>query len=504
MPFTKNDVIRAIEVLEWLAEELRTPADAHHRLAVVSMLRVLKTQLFSALVDIYEDYEGTIQEAAPPPPPPNLEEIFGMLKIQPRVRQDHGQSISLEGSVTSPAQSHRDVGVSPFSTPPGSVSEFFQPTIDVLPPQDQEVHLTLQTPRPAISDSHDSGHVYGHSHTSVANKRQNGHSRANTLNSATLPHPGQQSSVHQEFGSPFGARVLDAATSLPDISMNRNGHSHMDSPVLSMGHRSTKKSHTRSGSRSSNTHSDHDSRLSSEDYVTHDDATVYFKDEDYYSSDNHLDGSYDGDIRKVTWNKANVGFSAHAASGSDPVNSVIPEDRRLRWEDYRDLGAQVSGGESVGILNRLLASSATELASPTDVKTGSTQSTQKHAREERQEDEGFYSPSHRSKDHSRSKMYLPSEPRMVELFKGDQGFGFSLVGSTETGSYVTGILPGGPCDGVLYRGDQIIMVNNMKIDRMSYVKTAQLFKSIPAASSVMLMVKHNRKGLEELEAVLSD
>lgn len=60
---------------------------------------------------------------------------------------------------------------------------------------------------------------------------------------------------------------------------------------------------------------------------------------------------------------------------------------------------------------------------------------------------------------------------MVQIFRSESGFGFSLVGSAEIGSYIADIKPGGPADGVAYRGDQILMIDDLKIGECAIEKS---------------------------------
>ncbi|KAK0393424.1 hypothetical protein QR680_000206 [Steinernema hermaphroditum] len=74
-----------------------------------------------------------------------------------------------------------------------------------------------------------------------------------------------------------------------------------------------------------------------------------------------------------------------------------------------------------------------------------------------------------------------SHPRIVDLAKTDQGLGFNVMGGREQNSpiYISRIIPGGVADreASLKRGDQLLAVNGVNVERESHEKAVELLKS---------------------------
>ncbi|KAH7723093.1 LIN-7 protein [Aphelenchoides avenae] len=92
-------------------------------------------------------------------------------------------------------------------------------------------------------------------------------------------------------------------------------------------------------------------------------------------------------------------------------------------------------------------------------------------------------------------------PRVVELPKTDQGLGFNVMGGKEQNSpiYISRIIPGGVADrnGGLRRGDQLIAVNGINVERECHETAVRLLKS--AKGQVKLVVRYTPKLLDEME-----
>jgi C-terminal processing protease CtpA/Prc len=70
-------------------------------------------------------------------------------------------------------------------------------------------------------------------------------------------------------------------------------------------------------------------------------------------------------------------------------------------------------------------------------------------------------------------------PRTVHLTKGAQGLGFNIVGGEDDeGIYISAVLPGGVADlsGQVYRGDQLLQVNNTNLTSATHEQAAQALK----------------------------
>ncbi|KAI6197253.1 PDZ/DHR/GLGF domain protein [Aphelenchoides besseyi] len=94
-----------------------------------------------------------------------------------------------------------------------------------------------------------------------------------------------------------------------------------------------------------------------------------------------------------------------------------------------------------------------------------------------------------------------AHPRVIELPKNDQGLGFNVMGGKEQNSpiYVSRIIPGGVADrhGGLKRGDQLIAVNGVNVERECHETAVRLLKN--AKGTVKLVVRYTPKLLDEME-----
>ncbi|KAI1712010.1 PDZ domain (Also known as DHR or GLGF) domain-containing protein [Ditylenchus destructor] len=94
-----------------------------------------------------------------------------------------------------------------------------------------------------------------------------------------------------------------------------------------------------------------------------------------------------------------------------------------------------------------------------------------------------------------------AHPRVIDLPKTDQGLGFNVMGGKEQNSpiYISRIIPGGVADkhGGLKRGDQLIAVNGVNVERECHETAVRLLKN--AKGTVKLVVRYTPKLLDEME-----
>ena len=92
-------------------------------------------------------------------------------------------------------------------------------------------------------------------------------------------------------------------------------------------------------------------------------------------------------------------------------------------------------------------------------------------------------------------------PRVVELEKTPEGFGFNVMGGREQKCpiYISRIIPGGYSDrqGNLRRGDQILSVNGEDLEGAEHSQAVDLLKN--AQGKIKLVVTYSPKILEEME-----
>ncbi|XP_037919256.1 disks large 1 tumor suppressor protein isoform X3 [Hermetia illucens] len=96
---------------------------------------------------------------------------------------------------------------------------------------------------------------------------------------------------------------------------------------------------------------------------------------------------------------------------------------------------------------------------------------------------------------------ITREPRTITIQKGQQGLGFNIVGGEDGhGIYVSFILAGGPADvgGELKRGDQLLTVNNISLKNATHEEAAQALKN--AGGVVTLAAQYRPEDYNRFEA----
>ncbi|CAG4948803.1 unnamed protein product [Colias eurytheme] len=99
----------------------------------------------------------------------------------------------------------------------------------------------------------------------------------------------------------------------------------------------------------------------------------------------------------------------------------------------------------------------------------------------------------------------PEEPRAVELEKGPQGLGFNIVGGEDGhGIYVSFLLAGGPAErsGLLRRGDRLLAVNDTDITHATHEQAAKALKS--TGQNVKLTVVYRPQEYNKFEARINE
>ncbi|XP_065204997.1 disks large 1 tumor suppressor protein isoform X3 [Planococcus citri] len=99
----------------------------------------------------------------------------------------------------------------------------------------------------------------------------------------------------------------------------------------------------------------------------------------------------------------------------------------------------------------------------------------------------------------------PKDVRTVSLARGSTGLGFNIVGGEEgEGIFVSFILAGGPADltGDLKRGDQILTVNGGSLQGANHEEAALALKN--AGQTVTLTVQHRPDEFNRFEAKIQD
>ncbi|XP_065835987.1 disks large homolog 1-like [Oscarella lobularis] len=93
--------------------------------------------------------------------------------------------------------------------------------------------------------------------------------------------------------------------------------------------------------------------------------------------------------------------------------------------------------------------------------------------------------------------------RTVSLTKGSEGLGMSIVGTATTGVFVSMLVSGGYAerDGRLKKGDQILSINGITMEKKSYTDAASVIKQISAGGNVDFVLTSNPAVFAEYERV---
>lgn len=88
----------------------------------------------------------------------------------------------------------------------------------------------------------------------------------------------------------------------------------------------------------------------------------------------------------------------------------------------------------------------------------------------------------------------------TNLFKGPNGFGFTIVGGDELGEFlqIKSIVHDGPADqnGRLNIGDVLVMVNDYNVLYLSHAEVVDMFSKIPAGSEVYIEARRGYEGAD--------
>ncbi|XP_017141910.1 disks large 1 tumor suppressor protein isoform X28 [Drosophila miranda] len=100
---------------------------------------------------------------------------------------------------------------------------------------------------------------------------------------------------------------------------------------------------------------------------------------------------------------------------------------------------------------------------------------------------------------------ITREPRTITIQKGPQGLGFNIVGGEDgQGIYVSFILAGGPADlgSELKRGDQLLSVNNANLTHATHEEAAQALKT--SGGVVTLVAQYRPEEYNRFEARIQE
>uniref|UniRef100_A0A2C9KA59 Disks large homolog 1 n=1 Tax=Biomphalaria glabrata TaxID=6526 RepID=A0A2C9KA59_BIOGL len=541
MPVRKEDAHRALELLEDYHTRLTKPQDRPLKTAIERVIRIFKSRLFQALLDIQEFYESTLLDESktshektletlriaskwerdqpfthsqpkaelPPPPPPQTARPAVPPPVTPRPPRPSRHDS--EDESRRPAinwNTHPDFAPAISSTlkrnnaldedlppPPPEISHS---RIVSSPLMEEKVNRSYdkQLPVPPDgSEAADSEYTNGSGEwefEEILLDRGNSGLGFSIAGGSDNPHVGDDPSIFITKIIPGGAAADDGRLRLNDVIVRVN-----NVDVSNTTHSAAVEALKQAGRK----------------------VVLYVK-RTKVPTENIME------IELVKGNKG-LGFSIAGGKG----NQHIPGDNGIFVTKIIDGGAAEIDGR-LAVMDRLIAVNDTNLEDVThEEAVQALKSTSEIVRltiakptfvVDNLNDSTEHGPSSatHSTSHPVSSFRPPTppapkasvtedepgrEPRKIVLKKGSTGLGFNIVGGEDgEGIFVSFILAGGPADlsGELRRGDQIISVNGTDLKLATHEEAAQALKR--AGDTVEIIAQYRPEDYNRFEAKIQD
>lgn len=500
MPVRKQDAHRALELLEDYHLRLSQPQDTQLKVAIEKVIRIFKSRLFQALLDIQEFYEYTLLDDTKSTQQKTLEtlQIANKWEREPPITNAHPK---FEKTVSPPDEE--------LPPPPPELrdKQIEQKTPVAIPPvkspvvstfNDDDIDHSLPPP-PQGSDAGDSEYMNGEGeweYEEIPLERGNTGLGFSIAGGADNPHIGDDPSIFITKIIPGGAAAADGRLKMNDVIVKVN-----ETDTSTATHSEAVDALKQAGTR----------------------VVLYVK-RLRAPAENIIE------IELVKGNKG-LGFSIAGGVG----NQHIPGDNGIFVTKIIEGGAAEQDGRlTTG--DRLIAVNNSNLDNVThEEAVAALKATQEVvrltiAKPSYQPEPSENSPPTPRKDNiavvaptaspdnriasqspptppGKPNSYedLPREPRRVKLKKGSTGLGFNIVGGENgEGIFISFILAGGPADlcGELRRGDQIMTVNGEDISMCTHEEAAGILKA--AGDTVVLEVQYRPEEYNRFEAKIQD
>ncbi|XP_063430161.1 disks large 1 tumor suppressor protein-like isoform X5 [Mytilus trossulus] len=526
MPVRKQDAHRALELLEDYHSRLSLPQDTQLKVAIEKVIRIFKSRLFQALLDIQEFYEYTLLDDSKSIQQKTLEtlQIANKWEREPPITNALSK---LEKTVSPPDEELpppppelQNRQVEPKTNALASVSPVKPPVVSTY--HEDDIDNTLPPP-PQGSDAGDSEYlqlIKGICRLSKMNGEGDWEyeeiplERGNTglgfsiAGGADNPHIGDDPSIFITKIIPGGAAAADGRLKMNDVIVKVN-----ETDTSSATHSEAVDALKQAGTR----------------------VVLYVK-RLRAPAENIME------LELVKGNKG-LGFSIAGGIGNQHIpgdngifvtkiieGGAAEQDGRLATGD-RLIAVNNSNLDNVTHEDAVAALKATAevvrltvakpsyqpepteeqsppsprraniaVVAPTsspDNRTASDSRTASHS--------DHSPPTPPGKPNTHSYEDLPREPRRVKLKKGSTGLGFNIVGGENgEGIFISFILAGGPADlcGELRRGDQILTVNGENISMCTHEEAAGILKA--AGDTVVLEIQYRPEEYNRFEAKIQD
>ncbi|XP_060082856.1 disks large homolog 1-like isoform X2 [Ylistrum balloti] len=503
MPVRKQDAHRALELLEDYHTRLTKPQDKQLKMAIERVIRIFKSRLFQALLDIQEFYECTLLDDSKSTQQKTLE----TLRIASKWEQEPPITNTQPKIDKTPASTDDEL-----PPPPPELSEnkiesrtekspaaMAPPTKAAVPSIDDD---DLPPPPPqGGSETGDSDYMNGGGdweYEEIPLERGNTGLGFSIAGGSDNPHIGEDPAIFITKIIQGGAAAADGRLKMNDIIVKVN-----ETDVSNATHSEAVDALKQAGTR----------------------VVLYVK---------RLRAPLENvlEIELVKGNKG-LGFSIAGGIGNQHIpgdngifvtkiieGGAAEQDGRLAVGDRLiavndDNLENVSHEEAVAALKATQEVVRLTIAKPTYVPPDSVHQDPSPPVNRKIEsvasvpsstpDRPSPSPSTPPKLNNYENDDFSREPRKVILKKGSTGLGFNIVGGEDgEGIFVSFILAGGPADlgGELRRGDQILSVNNHDLRLATHEEAAATLKG--AGDTVEIVALYKPDEYNRFEAKIQD
>ncbi|XP_037813239.1 disks large 1 tumor suppressor protein isoform X12 [Lucilia sericata] len=518
MPVKKQEAHRALELLEDYHSRLSEPQDRALRIAIERVIRIFKSRLFQALLDIQEFYELTLLDDSKTIQQKTVE----TLQIASKWEQD-GHTVKIADNQPIKVAAEAEVKKEQQQTEAANIAT--QAAIDVQQQQQQQ-QQQQNNGRQTLSGNTDVNIVNGDEswqYEDITLERGNSGLGFSIAGGTDNPHVGNDSSIYITKLIPGGAAAADGRLSVNDIIVSVN-----DVSVVDVPHASAVDALKKAGNivklhvKRKRTGGGGGSGAGAVDGISSKMSAIQSGDA----------GPKVIEIDLVKGGKG-LGFSIAGGIG----NQHIPGDNGIYVTKIMDGGAAaVDGRLSIG--DKLIAVKANgvdknlenvtheeavaTLKSVVDKvtlvvgKSGHIISTSGHHFNQ-VNSHSTEQPASRYASSNVLAAVPPGTPRAVSteditresrtitIQKGPQGLGFNIVGGEDgQGIYVSFILAGGPADlgGELKRGDQLLSCNDIDLRSATHEEAAQALKK--SGGVVTLVAQYRPEEYNRFEARIQE
>ncbi|XP_037813229.1 disks large 1 tumor suppressor protein isoform X8 [Lucilia sericata] len=509
---------RALELLEDYHSRLSEPQDRALRIAIERVIRIFKSRLFQALLDIQEFYELTLLDDSKTIQQKTVE----TLQIASKWEQD-GHTVKIADNQPIKVAAEAEVKKEQQQTEAANIAT--QAAIDVQQQQQQQ-QQQQNNGRQTLSGNTDVNIVNGDEswqYEDITLERGNSGLGFSIAGGTDNPHVGNDSSIYITKLIPGGAAAADGRLSVNDIIVSVN-----DVSVVDVPHASAVDALKKAGNivklhvKRKRTGGGGGSGAGAVDGISSKMSAIQSGDA----------GPKVIEIDLVKGGKG-LGFSIAGGIG----NQHIPGDNGIYVTKIMDGGAAaVDGRLSIG--DKLIAVKANgvdknlenvtheeavaTLKSVVDKvtlvvgKSGHIISTSGHHFNQ-VNSHSTEQPASRYASSNVLAAVPPGTPRAVSteditresrtitIQKGPQGLGFNIVGGEDgQGIYVSFILAGGPADlgGELKRGDQLLSCNDIDLRSATHEEAAQALKK--SGGVVTLVAQYRPEEYNRFEARIQE